>query len=27
MLAWSTWRRCHRGMASYYHTKRRLEAG
>jgi SRSO17 transposase len=26
-LAWSWWRRRHRGMASYYHTKRRLEAG
>jgi SRSO17 transposase len=25
--AWSWWRRCHRGMASYYHTKRRLQAG
>jgi SRSO17 transposase len=27
VLAWSGWRRRHRGMASYYHTKRRLEAG
>jgi SRSO17 transposase len=27
MLGWSWWRRCHRGMASYYHTKRRLDAG
>jgi SRSO17 transposase len=27
MLGWSWWRRRHRGMASYYHTKRRLEAG
>ncbi len=27
VLAWSWWRRRHRGMASYYHTKRRLEAG
>ena len=27
VLAWSKWRRYHRGMASYYHTKRRLEAG
>jgi SRSO17 transposase len=27
MLAWSWWRRCHRGVASYYHTKRRLDAG
>src|SRR5437868_5221962 len=26
-LAWSWWRRCHRSAASYYHTKRRLEAG
>ncbi len=26
-LAWSWWRRCHRSCASYYHTKRRLEAG
>jgi len=27
VLAWSQWRRWHRSMASYYHTKRRLEAG
>ena len=27
VLAWSWWRRCHRSCASYYHTKRRLEAG
>jgi hypothetical protein len=27
VLAWSWWRRCHRSVASYYHTKRRLEAG
>jgi len=27
MFAWSWWRRRHRGMASYYHTKRRLDAG
>ena len=27
VLAWSWWRRCHRSGASYYHTKRRLEAG
>jgi SRSO17 transposase len=27
MLGWSWWRRRHRGMASYYHTKRRLDAG
>ena len=27
VLAWSWWRRCHRGCASYFHTKRRLEAG
>jgi len=27
VLAWSRWRRRHRGMAQYYHTKRRLEAG
>jgi SRSO17 transposase len=27
VLAWSKWRRCHRSMSSYYHTKRRLEAG
>jgi hypothetical protein len=27
VLAWSTWRRYHRGMSSYYHTKRRLDAG
>jgi len=27
VLAWSWWRRCHRSLASYYHTKRRLQAG
>ena len=27
MLAWSRWRRYHRSMASYYHTKKRLDAG
>jgi len=27
VLAWSWWRRCHRRSASYFHTKRRLEAG
>jgi SRSO17 transposase len=27
VLAWSWWRRCHRSRASYYHTKRRLQAG
>jgi SRSO17 transposase len=27
VLAWSWWRRCHEGRASYYHTKRRLKAG
>jgi SRSO17 transposase len=27
VLAWSSWRRWHRGQASYYHTKRRLQAG
>lgn len=27
VLAWSWWRRCHRSTASYFHTKRRLEAG
>jgi SRSO17 transposase len=26
-LSWSWWRRCHRSCASYFHTKRRLEAG
>jgi hypothetical protein len=26
-LAWSWWRRCHRGRAGYYHTRRRLQAG
>jgi hypothetical protein len=26
-LAWSRWRRCHQRRASYFHTKRRLEAG
>lgn len=27
VLAWSCWRRWHRSCASYFHTKRRLEAG
>jgi len=27
VLAWSGWRRWHRSCASYFHTKRRLEAG
>ena len=27
VLAWSWWRRCHQGQASYYHIKRRLKAG
>jgi len=27
VLAWSWWRRWHRSCASYFHTKRRLEAG
>ncbi len=27
VLAWSWWRRAHQGRASYFHTKRRLEAG
>jgi hypothetical protein len=27
MLAWSGWRRHHRGLSSSYHTKRRLDAG
>jgi SRSO17 transposase len=27
ILAWSWWRRWHRSCASYFHTKRRLEAG
>jgi len=27
VLAWSWWRRRHRGMASYYHTRHRLKAG
>jgi SRSO17 transposase len=27
VLAWSTWRRYHRALSSYYHTKRRLDAG
>jgi hypothetical protein len=27
VLTWSWWRRCHQGMASYYHTKRPLDAG
>ena len=27
VVAWSWWRRWHRSCASYFHTKRRLEAG
>jgi SRSO17 transposase len=27
VIAWSWWRRWHRSCASYFHTKRRLEAG
>ena len=27
VLAWSWWRRCHQGRASYYHTKRRRKVG
>jgi hypothetical protein len=27
VLAWSWWRRWHRSCASYFHTKRRLDAG
>jgi len=27
VLGWSWWRRWHQSLASYYHTKRRLEAG
>lgn len=27
VLAWSWWRRCHRSWASYYHAKRRRDAG
>jgi hypothetical protein len=27
VLAWSWWRRAHQSCASYYHTKRRLQAG
>jgi hypothetical protein len=27
VLAWSDWRRHHRGVARYSHTKRRLKAG
>jgi SRSO17 transposase len=27
VIAWSCWRRWHRSCASYFHTKRRLEAG
>jgi hypothetical protein len=27
VLGWSKWRRRHRDVAIYYHTKRRLEAG
>jgi SRSO17 transposase len=27
LLAWSWWRRSHQSTASYYHTKRRLQAG
>ncbi len=26
-LAWSRWRRCHQSRASYFHSKRRREAG
>jgi SRSO17 transposase len=27
LLAWSWWRRCHRSLASFYHSKRRREKG
>jgi hypothetical protein len=27
VLAWSWWRRWHQSLASYFHTKRRLDAG
>lgn len=27
LLAWSWWRRCHLSRASFFHTKRRLQAG
>jgi SRSO17 transposase len=27
LLAWSWWRRCHRSIACYYHSKRRREKG
>ncbi len=27
VLAWSWWRRCHRSVACYYHTKRRRDKG
>lgn len=27
VLAWSAFRRRHRGLACYYHTQRRLQAG
>ena len=27
LLAWSWWRRCHQSRASFFHTKRRLQAG
>ena len=27
VVAWSWWRRWHRSLASYFHTRRRLEAG
>jgi SRSO17 transposase len=27
VLAWSWWRRCHRSVACYYHTKRRRDTG
>jgi SRSO17 transposase len=27
VLGWSRWRRCHRSCASFFHTKRRLQAG
>lgn len=27
LLAWSWWRRCHQSRASFFHTRRRLQAG
>jgi hypothetical protein len=27
LLGWSWWRRCHQSRASFFHTKRRLQAG